>query len=110
MTSTNPMRVGISPQEVIYPDNTSSQKNFDQPIQIQWPDVVEKSSFHLCVGTDAGKWDILSEDVGQTRQHLCDLSNLPASVQAVYVQLTTIGDGMDYDNESTVGAIVKITR
>lgn len=100
----NPMNVLTGVQKVIYPDDTSSQKNFDEAIQIRWPNVVEKSSFHLCVGTGAGKWDILSGDVGNGRQQLLDLSDLPASVQAIYVQLITVGE------ESTVGEVIEIKR
>ena len=99
----NPMNVITGVQEVIYPDDTSSQVNFDKVIQIRWPSV-EGSAFHLCVGTDAGKWDILSADVGKRRQQLFDLSDLPESVQAVYAQLITIAD------DSTVGEIIQINR
>ena len=113
MNPTNPMNPTIvlpGVQEVIYPDDTSSQKNFAEAIQIRWPNVVEKSSFHLCVGTDAGKWDILSEDVGKKREYIVDLSHVPAPVQKIYAQLITIGNGMNDNDESTAGEIIKITR
>ena len=108
MNPMNPPIVLTGVQEVIYPDDTSSQKNFADAIQIRWPNVVEKSSFHLCVGTDAGKWDILSEDVGKKREYIVDLSHVPASVQKIYVELITITDGMADD--STVGDIIQIKR
>lgn len=98
------MSVLTGVQHVIYPQDTSSQKNFDEPIQIRWPHV-EGSAFQLCVGTDAGKWDILSADVGEGKQQLFDFSNLPASVRKVYAQLITIED--EY---SLVGEIIQITR
>ena len=107
LNPSNPMPVGTSPQDVKYPDDVSSVKNFDHAIQILWPNVAEKSAFHLCVGTEGGKWNIFNENVGNDRQHLC---NMPVSVQEVYVQLITIGNGMNDADESTAGEIIKITR
>ena len=91
-------------QTVEYPKASSSPINFSETIQIRWPDVTG-SAFHLCVGTDRGKWDILSGDVGNRRQQLFDLSDLPTDVQTVYVQLITIA----HDDNGAVGAILKIT-
>ena len=95
-------------QKVVYPNDASSQKDFDEaiqidePIQICWPKV-KGSAFHLCVGTAPGKWDILSGDVGKRRQQLFDLSDVPASVPVIYVQLITIAE-----EGSTVGEPIAI--
>jgi hypothetical protein len=103
MNPTNPTNVLTGVQTVIYPDDTLSHQNFKEAIQIRWPKA-QGSAFHLCVGTDAGKWDILSGDVGERRQQLFDLSDVPASVQAIYVQLIMIAD------DGTVGEIIEIKR
>ena len=99
-------------QKVIYPNDASSQMNVDEAIQIHWPNV-EGSAFHLCVGTDCGKWDILTEDVGESRQHVVNRSDVPTSVKAIYVQLITIAEKpRKKDGEiikiGTVGEIIKI--
>ena len=110
LNPSNPMPVGTSPQEVNYPDDDSSIKNFDHAIQILWTDVVKKSAFHLCVGTEGGNWDIFNENVGKMRQHLCDMSGLPVSAREVYLQLITIGSGISDTDESTAGKVITITR
>lgn len=93
----------IAIQKVEYPDDTSSHVNFDQPVQIRWPKV-DGEAFHLCVGTEPGDWDITSANMGNRRQQLFDLSDLPAEVETVYVQLITLAD------DSTVGKIIELKR
>jgi len=105
----NPINVLAGVQKVIYPDETLSQKNFDEPIQIRWPDA-KGSTFHLCMGTIPGQWDILSADVGKRRQQLIDLSDLPKDVRSVFVQLIAIADPMDEDGVSPAGEVIEITR
>jgi hypothetical protein len=97
------MSVLTGVQTVVYPDDTLSHKNFEDAIQIRWPDV-NGSAFHLCVGTGSGKWDILSANVGKRRQQLFDFSDVPASVEVIYVQLITIAD------DSVVGPIIEVKR
>ena len=96
-------------QTVVYPSDTSSQNNFAEAIQIRWPDV-KRSTFHLCIGTTPGRWDILSADVGKRRQQLIDLSDVPTDIRSVYMQLITIADPMDEDNDSAAGEVIEITR
>jgi hypothetical protein len=96
-------------QKVEYPSDTSSQINFDEVIQIRWPKV-KGFAFHLCVGTTPGQWDILSADVGKRKQQLFDLSDVPKDVRSVYVQLITIADPMDEDDDGAVGEVIEITR
>lgn len=105
----NPMNVLTGVQKVSYPDDTSSQKNFDEAIQIRWPNV-KGSTFHLCIGTIPGQWDILSADVGKRKQQLIDLSDLHEDIRSVSVQLIAIADPMDEDDDSAAGEVITITR
>ena len=109
MNPMNPTKVLTGVQTVVYRSDTSSQINFAEAIQIRWPDV-KGSSFHLCMGTTPGQWDILSADVGKRKQQLFDLSDVPKDVQSVYVQLITIADPTDEDDDGAVAEIIKITR
>ncbi len=100
MVTTTEVVTGV--QTVIYPADTQSSKNFDQPIQIRWPEV-DGDSFHLCVGTDDGNWDLLSGHIGKRGQQLFDFSDVSSAIETIYVQLISGDDGV-------VGQIIQIKR
>lgn len=89
-------------QVVLYPDEAESSLDFGKAIQIRWPDLGEPP-FILCLGTAEGDWDILSGSVGERRQHLLDLSDLPQTVATVFVQLISGPLG-------NVGPVIRIHR
>ncbi|HEU4686044.1 MAG TPA: hypothetical protein VFS39_16175 [Nitrospira sp.] len=100
MTTAAEVAAGV--QTVIYPENAESTKTFEQPIQIRWPEV-DGNEFILCVGTSDGNWDILSGNLGKRQQQLFDFSDVPGSVQIIFVQLISGEDGI-------VGPVITITR
>ena len=70
---------------------TMGQKvSFIDPFSIKWawkPFDIQVTTFHLCIGTKEGTWDILNGEVGLVDSFSFSLSHLPDSINYIHIQL-----------------------
>jgi hypothetical protein len=70
---------------------TMGQKvSFIDPLSIKWdwnPNNIKVTTFHLCIGTKEGTWDILNGDVGLVGSFSLILPPLPDSIKHIHIQL-----------------------
>ena len=70
---------------------TMGQKvSFLDPLSIKWaynPFDIQVTTFHLCIGTKEGNWDLLNGEVGRFDHFKFSLPDLPDSIKNIYIQL-----------------------
>jgi hypothetical protein len=70
---------------------TKGQKvSFLDPLSIKWywnPFDIPVTTFHLCIGTKEGTWDLLNGEVGLVDHFSFNLPPLPDSIKYIHIQL-----------------------
>jgi hypothetical protein len=97
---------------------TNGQKvSFLDNFVLQWRwspfDIPKVTTFHLCIGTKEGTWDILNGEVGLVDSFSLSLSSLPDSINFIHIQLlykTVVIETHHQEEEAFVAGRITVER
>lgn len=81
--------VAVIDAPVLLSPSDKERIDFNKPILIrwQWSNSSPITTFHVCIGTEPGTWNVLNGEVGLTDHFYFTPPTLPDNINQLYIQV-----------------------